>query len=94
MRVWAVPPNANSAYDEDQTTGYASFASHWNGTVLEPGGIYFQSGFGQGDLAYYVPDVGTIMHGVVGLAYIDDSGNVSVVVPPTSWGERLPAEQF
>ena len=91
--VWAVPANANSAYDLDQRTGYASFATHWHARVLAPNETYYSPKNREGDITFYVPDTSSTLQEVVGLAYVN-GGHANAVVTPAQWVKRIPAEDF
>lgn len=100
--VWAVPANANRAYDFDANTGYAGFATHWDvPSYLAPGRSFFDAAKKRGDLAYYVPATSAtidengnlVLHGFIGLAYVHD-GRVIALAPRKQWGRRLPANAF
>lgn len=93
-RVWGIPANVNGSYDVDVNTGYASFASFWDGADLAPGSTYFRPANRQGDLAYYVPrHYVTLAHNLIGLAYVSD-GRAKVVARYHNWHGRRPADDF
>jgi hypothetical protein len=88
-RVWAVPANANRAYDDDAATGYVGFATHWDvPTYLASGATFFKATRYEGDLAYYVPETSVtldqygnpVLHGFIGVAYVSN-GHVIAVAP-------------
>lgn len=94
-RVWAIPPNAERAYDR-ASGGYATFATHWNAPSLAPGRTFEPRDHETGAVVFYVP-MGrkdpTRLDGVVGLAYVDGR-DIVVLCPPDRWGKRVPEGSF
>jgi hypothetical protein len=92
--VWGIPANVNGSYDVDVNSGYASFASFWDGADLGPGQTYFKPANRQGDLAYYVPRRYIALdHNLIGLAYVV-GGRARVVALYHNWHGRRPADDF
>lgn len=96
-RVWAVPANANDAYDPNPLRGAPenlTFATHWGLTGLEPGAT-LNPGYHEGDLVFYVP--APKRHGalenVVGMAYIKGH-EIIALCHPEDWGPKEPAGDF
>lgn len=96
---WAIPANPNGAAEPDPySPGLLTFATHWTGRILPPGGNYFRPGFHEGDLVFYVPDNDpahphTELSGDVALAYF--AGRTPTAVAPFSqWGPRADAASF
>ncbi len=97
--VWAVPANAEDAYDPIlHVPGDLTFATHWGQNQLAPG-MTFNPSFHSGDLVFYVPDLAHDPHGratsadVLGIAYV--YGREIVVMCPTEhWGPKVPAGSF
>ena len=95
-RVWAIPPNADGAYDETPRT--ATFASHWNTSgTLTPGETFTPidrrgpDDSGRGSVVFYIPieaDSRHALSGVLGLAYVDGS-DILVLCPTSHWGPRV-----
>lgn len=89
-KVWAIPPNAEGSWDKK----YASFATHWHGTTLAPGESFKPINHKRGDVVFYIPSRHKyIMHGVVGLAYVDGR-DVIALCPPWRWDHKIPAGDF
>jgi hypothetical protein len=99
-RVWAVPPNADSAYDTTSDGGW-TFASHWNtGGQLAPGESFVpinrspRHGSGRGSVVFYIPlerNHRRTVRGVLGLAYVQGR-DILVLCPRQHWGPRVHAD--
>lgn len=95
--VWAVPANANDAYDPNPLPGVPNnltFATHWELTQLGPGAT-LNPGFHEGDLVFYVPAPrhhGAIEN-VVGIAYVKGH-EIIALCRPEDWGPKEPAGDF
>lgn len=94
--VWAVPPNAEDAFDPlPHQPGVGTFATHWGGSVLGPGKT-FNPHFHFGDLVFYVPtprDGSGALDNVVGIAYVKGH-EIIALCHPWDWGPKVPAESF
>jgi hypothetical protein len=95
-RVWAVPPNAENAFDFlPHRRGVGTFATHWGGSVLGPGET-FNPDFHYGDLVFYVPaphDGEGALDNVVGMAYVRGH-EIIALCRPQDWGPKVRAETF
>lgn len=100
-RVWAVPANAEDAYDPNPMPGVSdnlTFATHWGQSRLAPGAT-FRPSFHSGDLVFYVPYLPHDPHGlateadVLGIAYVYGR-EIVVMCPKEHWGHREPAPTF
>lgn len=96
-RVWAVPANANDAYDPNPLPGAPenlTFATHWGLTRLEPGAT-LNPGYHEGDLVFYVPAPrhDGALENVVGMAYVKGH-EIIALCHPEDWGPKEPAEDF
>lgn len=96
-RVWAVPANADGAYDPNPLPGIPdnlTFATHWGLTRLAPDAT-LNPGFHEGDLVFYVP--APRRHGaienVVGMAYVKGHETIALC-HPEDWGPKEPAGEF
>lgn len=96
-RVWAVPANADDAYDPNPLPGAPNnltFATHWGLTRLAPGAT-LNPGYHEGDLVFYVPAPrhhGAIEN-VVGMAYVKGH-EIIALCHPEDWGPKEPAGDF
>jgi hypothetical protein len=95
--VWAVPANADSAYDPNpipHVPNNLTFATHWGLSSLDPGGT-LDPGYHEGDLVFYVPAPhhhGAIQN-VVGVAYVKGH-EIIALCDPDDWGPKEPAGDF
>jgi hypothetical protein len=96
QHVWAVPPNAEDAFDFlPHHRGVGTFATHWGGSVLAPGAT-FNPNFHYGDLVFYVPaphDGEGALDNVVGMAYVKGH-EIIALCRPVDWGPKVPAASF
>lgn len=94
--VWAVPPNAEDAFDPlPHRPGVGTFATHWGGSMLGPGET-FNPHYHFGDLVFYVPaprDGAGALDNVVGIAYVKGH-EIIALCHPENWGHKVPAETF
>jgi hypothetical protein len=97
--VWAVPPNAEDAYDPvPGIPGDLTFATHWGQSRLGPGQV-FRPSYHSGDLVFYVPYLPHDPHGLVtdravmGMAYVYGR-EIVVMCPQERWGPKRPAGNF
>lgn len=98
--VWAVPPNAEDAYDPvPGIPGDLTFATHWGQTQLTPGQI-FRPSYHDGDLVFYVPYLrhdyprgAATAEDVLGMAYVYRD-EIVVLCPRERWGPKEPAATF
>lgn len=95
--VWAVPANADSAFDTNPIRGVPenlTFATHWGLARLGPGAT-LNPGYHEGDLVFYVP--APHRHGaienVVGMAYLKGH-EIIALCHPEDWGPREEAGDF
>lgn len=98
-RVWAVPPNAENAYDPvPGIKNDLTFATHWGQEGISPGRT-FNPAYHSGDLVFYVPYLpddprgDTTYEDVVGMAYVYGR-EVVVMCPKGNWGPKLRAADF
>jgi hypothetical protein len=93
-QVWAVPANADGAYDMIRR-GEATFATHWGASHLGPRET-LNPGFHYGDLVFYVPSPqrgpGGIAN-VAGVAYVDGH-EIIALCRPENWGPKVRAASF
>jgi hypothetical protein len=97
--VWAVPPNAEDAFDPiPHEPGVATFATHWGQYRLAPGKT-FHPHYHWGDLVFYVPYLPHDRYGeatdrdVLGMAYVYGR-EIVVLCPREHWGPKEPAATF
>jgi hypothetical protein len=101
-RVWAVPPNADGAFDPI-TSEVGTFASHWNTSgTLAPGATFVPidrrpgKTSGRGSLVFYIPidpRHRRALYGVLGLAYVEQQ-DILVLCPTSHWGPRVSEVDF
>jgi hypothetical protein len=97
--VWAIPPNAEDAYDPvPHVRGDLTFATHWGQSSIAPGQT-FNPSFHSGDLVFYVPYLPNDPSGaatsedVLGMAYVYGR-EIVVLCPKENWGPKVPAAAF
>jgi hypothetical protein len=97
--VWAVPPNAEDAYDPvPGIPGDLTFATHWGQYNLGPGQVFHPS-YHSGDLVFYLPHLphdptGLVTkNDVLGVAYVYGR-EIVVLCPKERWGHKEPAASF
>lgn len=96
--VWAVPPNADSAYDIFPNNSAPTHATHWLVSQLGPKQT-LNPHYHYGDLVYHMPIPRPkprgwkAIHNIVGIAYIKGR-DIIALCPPDSWGEHAPAGTF
>lgn len=94
--VWAIPANAEDAYDPlPHQPGILTFATHWGISELVPGGT-LEPRYHYGDLVFYMPvprhhPGGT--DNIVGVAYMKGT-DVIALCPPETWGRHVAAASF
>jgi len=98
-RVWAIPPNADGAFDYlPNQRGVLTFATHWvSPEYLRPGQT-LRPRYHFGDLVYYMPMPrsgrrGAVKRNVVGIGYVKGR-DVIALCPPWAWGRHAPAASF
>jgi hypothetical protein len=94
-RVWAIPPNAERAYDVKSRNEW-TFATHWNAYSLRPGRTFRPRRHKRGAAVFYLPYGGNrarTLRGVMGLAYVDGR-DIIVMCPKRRWGPKVPAGSF
>lgn len=98
-RVWAVPANAEDAFDPiPYIPGDLTFATHWGLSRLAPGRT-FNPSYHSGDLVFYVPYLPDDPRGVAteedvqGIAYMYGR-DIVVLCPKGHWGKKEPAASF
>ena len=100
QHVWAIPPNAEDAYDPvPGIPGDLTFATHWGQAQVAPGRV-FRPSYHNGDLVFYVPYLphdypgGAATAGdVLGMAYVYRD-EIVVLCPKERWGPKEPAATF
>jgi hypothetical protein len=100
QHVWAIPPNAEDAYDPvSGIPGDLTFATHWGQAQLTPGQI-FRPSYHNGDLVFYVPYLphdypggSATAEDVLGMAYVYRD-EIVVLCPKERWGPKEPAATF
>jgi hypothetical protein len=97
--VWAVPPNAEDAYDPIPGVPHdKTFATHWGQTQLSPGEIFHPS-YKRGDLVFYLPYLANDPRGqataedIIGMAYVYRD-EIVLLCPKERWGSKEPANTF
>jgi hypothetical protein len=95
-RVWAIPANADGAYDPlPNRSGVLTFATHWGLSTLGPGET-LKPRYHYGDLGFYVPmqhDGSKAIRNVVGIAYVKNR-DIIALCPPDTWEYHVPAASF
>lgn len=92
-RVWAIPANAERAYDPHPTL-IATFATHWKVFRLPPGGTLIPH-FHYGDLVFYMPMPadGKGKKNIVGVAYVKNA-DIIALCPPDKWERHVSGSRF
>lgn len=96
--VWAVPANADGAYDVFPNKPEPTHATHWPESQLGPKGT-LNPHFHYGDLVYHLPiphpkpPGWDAIHNVVGIAFVNGR-DIIALCPPDSWGEHAEAGIF
>jgi hypothetical protein len=94
--VWAIPANAEDAYDTlPHQPGVLTFATHWGISKLVPGGT-LDPAYHYGDLVFYMPAPRHHSGGrenIVGVAYVKGT-DIIALCPPDTWGLHVPAASF
>jgi hypothetical protein len=97
--VWAIPANANDAYDPiPHVPGDLTFATHWEESLLSPGRTFVPAKH-LGDIVYYIPYLSDDPKGiqtsadVLGVAYMYGR-TIVVLCPKGHWGPKRPAGNF
>lgn len=98
-QVWAIPPNADGAFDYLPNKPHElTFATHWvNPETLGPGQM-LRPHFHYGDLVYYIPMShhhrrGAVKRNVIGIAYVKGR-DIIALCPPWAWGKHEFAALF
>lgn len=90
-RVWAVPANAERAYDLlPNQPGIGTFATHWEVSRLAPGATLIPH-YHYGDLVFYmpVPTSGQkVKANIVGIAYVKNA-DIIALCPPDKWEHHV-----
>ncbi|HEV2791712.1 MAG TPA: hypothetical protein VGV69_10475 [Solirubrobacterales bacterium] len=96
--VWAVPANADSAYDMFPNKNAPTHATHWVKSQLGPKET-LNPHMHYGDLVYHLPIPQPkprgwkAIHNVVGIAYTKGR-DIIAICPPRTWGEHAEAGTF
>jgi hypothetical protein len=96
--VWAVPANADRAYDVFPNKPEPTHATHWLKSVLGPRKT-LNPHYHYGDLVYNLPmprpkrHGWRMIHNIVGIAYIKGR-DIIALCRPASWGQHRPAGTF
>jgi hypothetical protein len=97
-RVWAIPANAERAYDPlPHQPGIGTFATHWHGTRLGPGDTFVPHKH-YGDLVFYLPVPEhrfrpVITRDIIGIAYVKNA-DIIALCPPSKWEEHVSSGEF
>lgn len=97
-RVWAVPANADGAYDVFPHKSEPTHATHWTKSHLGPQDT-LNPHFHYGDLVYHMPiphpkpDDWNAINNIVGIAFVKGR-DIIALCPPDTWGEHAPAGTF
>jgi hypothetical protein len=96
--MWAVPANADGAYDMFPNKPEPTHATHWVKTELGPKGT-LNPHYHYGDLVYHMPiprpkpGGWKAIDNVVGIAFVKGRDIIALCAPDT-WGEHAPAGTF
>jgi hypothetical protein len=96
--VWAVPANADGAYDIFHNKPEPTHATHWPESQLGPKQT-LNPHYHYGDLVYHLPiphpkpPGWDAIHNVVGIAFVNGR-DIIALCPPEAWGEHAPAGTF
>jgi hypothetical protein len=96
--VWAVPANADGAYDVFPHKSEPTHATHWVRSQLGPKQT-LNPHFHYGDLVFHLPIRRPRPHGwaliddIVGIAFVKGR-DIIALCPPDTWGEHAPAGTF
>lgn len=96
--VWAVPANADGAYDVFPNKSEPTHATHWLRSDLGPKQT-LNPHFHYGDLVFHLPIPHPKPRGwetidnVVGIAFVKGR-DIIALCPPRTWGEHAPAGTF
>jgi hypothetical protein len=96
--VWAVPANADGAYDIFPNKPEPTHATHWVRSQLGPKQT-LNPHFHYGDLVFHLPTPHPKPRGwapidnIVGIAFVKGR-NIIALCPPETWGEHAPAGTF